>query len=383
VQLNSNAMGMSKNTDTHFNVALTKGSEFSKSFEFPKDIDDSILIDYLKLSTEYSADEVFWMDTDSTVIYVNQSACLKLGYECHELIGMKVWEWDPLFPKEVWPAFWEELKSLQSVDFESLHKSKDGNIFPVRIKGHYININSKELLFAYVTDISLAKQYEEKLESYNQRLEDEVNRKTRQLQAEKELVHKHAEKLEQLVKQLNETVDKNNYLQQQLYDEAHTDALTGLYNRRHLDKAFAKEVTNADRCNSDLSVIMVDIDHFKLINDTLGHQVGDEVLKQLSKILSKRVRASDVLGRWGGEEFVILLPNTTTQESETIAEELRKLVAYHKFGNAGEVRVSLGVAKHNNGEPSTILIHNVDMALYQAKRKGRNRVETYTHDLNE
>ena len=135
---------MSKNTDTHFNVALTKGSEFSKSFEFPKDIDDSILIDYLKLSTEYSADEVFWMDTDSTVIYVNQSACLKLGYECHELIGMKVWEWDPLFPKEVWPAFWEELKSLQSVDFESLHKSKDGNIFPVRIKGHYININSKE-----------------------------------------------------------------------------------------------------------------------------------------------------------------------------------------------------------------------------------------------
>ncbi|MDV5082318.1 GGDEF domain-containing protein [Vibrio parahaemolyticus] len=370
-----------RNNEPNLNVTLNKGSEHTKSPEFPRDIDETTLIDYLKLSTEYSADEVFWMEPDSNIIYVNQSACLKLGYERHELIGMKVWEWDPLFPKEVWPTFWKELKSLKSIDFETQHKGKDGVVFPVRIKGHYINVHNKELLFAYVTDITQAKRHEAELESYNERLEEEVNKKTRQLKAEKDSVQKHAKNLELLIKRQNETVEKNNYLQQQLYNEAHTDALTGLYNRRHLDEICAKEVSRADRYNTPLSAIMIDIDHFKLVNDMLGHQVGDEILKELANLLSNRMRESDVLARWGGEEFVILLPNTATSGCESIAEELRELVACHEFGDVGQIKVSIGVTKHNNGEPSTMLIHNVDLALYQAKNKGRNRVETYTYGV--
>lgn len=371
------------NDRPRLNVTLNKGREHAKIPEFPKDIDNDSLIDFLKLSTEYSADEVFWMESDSTVIYVNQSACLKLGYQYHELVGMKVCEWDPLFPQEVWPTFWKELKNSERVDFETQHRTKDGVIFPVHIRGHYIDLHNKELLFTYVTDITREKAHEAKLESYNTTLEKEVSKKTRQLQLEKNAVQKHAQNLECLIKKLNQTVEENKHLQQQLFIEAHTDALTGLYNRRHLDEACVKEVSRADRYNTDLSAIMIDIDHFKRINDMLGHQVGDEVLKELAKLLSERVRESDVLARWGGEEFVILLPNTATQECQKIAEELRALIANHEFSAVSQINVSIGTTKHNIGESNTMLIHNADLALYQAKSKGRNRVETYAYGLDE
>ena len=149
------------------NVTLHELNENKGDVAFPTHLNTQELLTFLKLSTELAADEVFWMKSDSEIFYVNSAACEKLGYKREELIGKKVWEWDPLFPKEVWPSFWKELKEKKHVDFETQHQSKEGIIFPVRIKGHFIEHNEEGILFAFVSDISDIKNQEKELEDNN------------------------------------------------------------------------------------------------------------------------------------------------------------------------------------------------------------------------
>ncbi|WP_052141122.1 PAS domain S-box protein [Pseudoalteromonas piratica] len=146
------------------NVSLRKIGYKEGELIFPPTLSETELLSFLKLSTELAADEVFWMKSDSEIFYVNHAACEKLGYQREELVGMKVWEWDPLFPKEVWPTFWKELKEKKHIDFETQHQNKEGKVFPVRIKGHFIESNGEEILFAFVSDISDVKKHEKELQ---------------------------------------------------------------------------------------------------------------------------------------------------------------------------------------------------------------------------
>ena len=167
-----------------------------------------------------------------------------------------------------------------------------------------------------------------------------------------------------------------------LYDEAITDGMTKLYLHRYFKIRLAEEVAAGERYKRELSLIMIDIDHFKKFNDTYGHQTGDKVLKNVANILKKSTRASDLVARYGGEEFVIILPETLKKGGEIVAENLRKRIEEAKIKDKDtilKVTVSFGVSTIDYQKDMTIddLIKEADLALYYSKENGRNRVTHY------
>ncbi|MEJ6003501.1 sensor domain-containing diguanylate cyclase [Paucibacter soli] len=153
-----------------------------------------------------------------------------------------------------------------------------------------------------------------------------------------------------------------------------TDALTGLYNRRYLDMVLERELRRAQRYGTELSVILLDLDHFKHINDRYGHQLGDQVLVSVAALLRTRLRDSDVAGRWGGEEFLIICASTSEPGASAVAEQVRRHVAGLPLPQRGHCSASFGVAQLREGETAAGLLARADAALYRAKQSGRNRV---------
>ncbi|WP_428773824.1 sensor domain-containing diguanylate cyclase [Vibrio sp.] len=153
------------------------------------------------------------------------------------------------------------------------------------------------------------------------------------------------------------------------------DSLTQVYNRGKLDEILAYELNRAERLDSGFGVILIDVDHFKRINDTFGHQTGDLVLMEIADILQNSVRKIDTVGRWGGEEFLIICPDTHQQGLVQLAERIRVAIAQHDFPIAGNQTTSFGVANYQYGDTPLNVIARADSALYKAKRHGKNRVE--------
>jgi diguanylate cyclase (GGDEF)-like protein len=156
---------------------------------------------------------------------------------------------------------------------------------------------------------------------------------------------------------------------------AHTDLLTGLFNRRKLDEALAEEAERAERNDAPLSLILGDVDNFKSVNDRHGHKVGDEVLVAFAALLRDAVRPTDTLGRWGGEEFMLVCPGTDLAGATALAERLRQRVETTDLPEVGTRTCSFGVATLAPGESTDGLVARADAALYRCKRNGRNRVE--------
>jgi len=157
-----------------------------------------------------------------------------------------------------------------------------------------------------------------------------------------------------------------------------TDALTGINNRRNFDQELSREIKRCLRYDSPLSLIMLDIDLFKAVNDTYGHLFGDEVLKTIGQILKTSLRSHDICARYGGEEFVILLPETTAQEAFVAAEKIRQKIAQTTVTfeqTASRVTISSGIAQFSNTTmpEDKKLVEAADKALYEAKRSGRNK----------
>lgn len=168
----------------------------------------------------------------------------------------------------------------------------------------------------------------------------------------------------------------------QLWEMAVTDSLTGLYVRRYIMVKLQEEFHRAGRYNKGLSVVMADLDRFKRINDTYGHTVGDRVLKVVSKFFLKNIRDIDIISRYGGEEFLILLPEATKDEAYTVSERLRKKLAEFKVDDLPQLTVSLGIASYpEDGKDVEGLIKKADAALYAAKQSGRNKVVIYDDDM--
>lgn len=153
------------------------------------------------------------------------------------------------------------------------------------------------------------------------------------------------------------------------------DKLTGLYNRRKLDESLTQEITRAGRYDRPLSIIILDLDHFKEVNDTHGHPAGDAVLVETASRLHDVLRTSDILGRWGGEEFLILCPETGLNAAVGLANRLRRNFTANEFPAVGHLTASFGVAAHHTGDLPETLLARADTALYCAKNSGRNRVE--------
>jgi two-component system cell cycle response regulator len=164
--------------------------------------------------------------------------------------------------------------------------------------------------------------------------------------------------------------------QAEMIETSLTDPLTGVGNRRKLDDALAAEISGAARSGQPLSVAMADLDHFKRVNDGFGHAVGDEVLARFGDLLRMQTRQTDIVARFGGEEFVVLMPHTYLSQAMEVADRIRGLLANERIGPLPEaVTVSFGVAEYISAETAATFLHRVDEALYRAKRSGRNRVE--------
>lgn len=161
---------------------------------------------------------------------------------------------------------------------------------------------------------------------------------------------------------------------QHLQELANTDALTGIMNRYRIEHLVQMALANAERYGQTFSLLLFDIDYFKAVNDTHGHEVGDRVLKTLVKTLQGGLREADQLGRWGGEEFVILVPNTPLEDAAVFAERLRDRVANADFGLGEPITISIGIAEWGRGDSFKTLLVRADRAMYQAKYSGRNRV---------
>ncbi len=159
---------------------------------------------------------------------------------------------------------------------------------------------------------------------------------------------------------------------------SHTDALTYLPNRRMVVNTLQTEVHRSERYHTPLSISMIDIDHFKSINDTFGHTVGDQVLRQLATLLREKIREMDMVGRYGGEEFLLILPNTRLKDAAEQAARLCSLIREAEFdvGKKTHLTISIGVAEYRIGEENwQKFLSRADMALYEAKNKGRDRWE--------
>ncbi|MDQ7042851.1 MAG: diguanylate cyclase, partial [Sulfurimonas sp.] len=155
------------------------------------------------------------------------------------------------------------------------------------------------------------------------------------------------------------------------------DSLTGIYNRYKTNEEIDSEIRRMKRHPASFALLMLDIDHFKLVNDTYGHDVGDYVLKELCKVVLNNIRESDKFGRWGGEEFMLVLPQTNKEESIIIAKKLRQAIESHTFKDISKITISVGVTTFNTGDTKEKLLKRVDDALYKAKEDGRNRVQFY------
>ena len=169
--------------------------------------------------------------------------------------------------------------------------------------------------------------------------------------------------------------DQKRY-EQELRRLAVTDPLTGLLNRRHAQRLLHDHLARAHQQQSPLALLMVDIDHFKAVNDTFGHEAGDRALIAITRLLTARTRSSDVVARWGGEEFVIALDDRTAQEAARFAEDLRREVAQSALDEVEHLTISVGLAQMHMDETLGALLERADKALYAAKAQGRDCLVT-------
>jgi diguanylate cyclase (GGDEF)-like protein len=189
------------------------------------------------------------------------------------------------------------------------------------------------------------------------------------------IVKERTEKLEEANIFLQKEIAERKKIENKLEQLATTDHLTLLYNRRKFDELLEYEIEKDKRYQLGLSLIYCDIDNFKNINDMHGHNVGDEILITFAMLLKESLRESDIVARWGGEEFIVLIPSKTADIAVKIAEKMRKSIEENVFLNIGTVTASFGVTHYINNDTKKTIFKRVDEALYEAKENGRNCVK--------
>jgi len=183
---------------------------------------------------------------------------------------------------------------------------------------------------------------------------------------------------------------KNKQLEELLYKVEYmaiTDSLTGLYNRRRFHDILSSEFERAKRYATPFALIMVDIDHFKRINDNYGHQAGDTILKEVTSIILKNTRETDTAARYGGEEFMVIMPNTNKKDAKNLAERVRSSIEKNNFSDINDQKITVSIGITGMPDPDItkedVLIRCADFGLYRAKNTGRNKVEMMEgKDLN-
>jgi len=276
-------------------------------------------------------DAIFIADAETArIIYANDMACTSTGYSQAELLSMHVMDVDVKIELSQWK---EQVKALRKEGkiIEVSHRRKDGITFPVEINVSYYPLDDHNgCIIGIARDITERNKANEELKR----------------------------------------------LHQILIRQATSDPLTGIANRIKFNEVLVKEIARSKRFTLPLSLIMMDIDHFKAVNDTYGHIAGDNVLREFASRVSKSVRKNDLFTRWGGEEFMILVTNVTRSGTVIFAEKLRLEIEAFDFSPVGRITCSFGVTGYEKTDTIDSFIKKADVALYRAKSAGRNRVES-------
>lgn len=309
------------------------------------------------------------VDETDRIVLVNRQAELLFGYDRSEMLGRSVGMLVPLHLQAAHNGhclgFLEQPSRRPMGAGRDLYGvRKDGTVVPVEIGLAPISTEQGRLVLALVIDITERKASEARMLGLNAELERRVQERTAQLQRS--------------VGDLRVALEEAERLRRELREQSIRDALTGLFNRRFLEETLRLEVPRASRNATPLSVVMLDMDKFKVINDTLGHAAGDSVLREIGHIILESLRAEDVPCRFGGDEFVILMPGTLPHDAMNKAEALRaRMRGVRVRWNGGELPgfdVSVGVASlPEDGLTGEAILAAADAALYAAKDAGGGR----------
>jgi diguanylate cyclase (GGDEF)-like protein/PAS domain S-box-containing protein len=278
----------------------------------------------LGVIVEDALNEVYIFDSDDFhFTYANKAGQRNLGYSMEELSKLTPVDIKPEHTLESFLKFYQPLKNdlVEYLLFNARYKRKDGSEYIAEIRLQKLNQNGKKQFVAIAHDITERMDLEENLKRL-----------------------------------------------------ATIDSLTGIYNRYSINKEFDIEIERAKRYDSTFACVMLDIDHFKSVNDTYGHDIGDNILKEFTALISKYIRHGDRFGRWGGEEFILLLPELNNNQAVLLTEKLRKIIEEHLFQDHLQITVSCGVTTFNQGDSKKSLLKRADRVLYEAKNRGRNKV---------
>ena len=245
---------------------------------------------------------------------------------------------------------------------------KDGQSIPVLLNGKKATREGADVIDCVLVSMGKRIGYEQEIRLAKKQLEEAFR--------EKELA---LSKLEELHEEIEEKQEKLLELNSKLEKLAITDKLTGLKNRRYFHIKLEETIIQYEQKGQAFSLCLIDIDHFKQVNDTWGHTMGDQVLEQLAKIADLTVRPVDTLLRYGGEEFIVLPPFTNAQQAKNQGERLRQEIEAADWV-IGEVTISMGIATYTSEDTHASVVEKADQALYYSKRNGRNRI-THIDDL--
>lgn len=415
---------------------------------------DQRSLQMMKFSIDHMGDKVTWINSEAKVLYANVAACRSLGYTQEEMLRLSVPDFDPDFPSETWPDHWADLKKRGSLTFESRHRTKKGEIYPVEISVNYMRFEDEEYNCGYARDISKRKRMEEELRiaattfesqeailitdqhanilRVNQAFQDMtgynadelIGRNPRILKSGRHDATFYQAMWTELLnagKWSGEIWDRRkngdiyptaatitavyddrrrvtNYVsvsrditrikqtEQEIHQLAFYDHLTQLPNRRLLLDRLQHTMAGSARHGWYAALIFLDLDHFKTINDTQGHIVGDRLLVEAARRIKTCVRESDSVARLGGDEFVVVLEelsgaaNEAAAQTELIVEKIRdelsKPYALNNYDYLSTASIGINLFRGRREGVEDLLKH-ADIAMYQAKTAGRNAIRFY------
>jgi diguanylate cyclase (GGDEF)-like protein/PAS domain S-box-containing protein len=417
---------------------------------------DQRLMEMMKFSMDHMGDKVTWVTSDAKVVYANIAACSSLGYTMEEMLQLRIPDFDPDFPAEDWPRHWEELKKYGSFTFESRHRTKSGDIYPVEISINYMRFGDEEYNCGFARDITKRKLMEEALQLSSMVLhnssegmmvtdknnqiiavnpaftnitgysfEEVQGKNPRMFKSDRQdeafyrtMWHKiittgkwqgeiwdkrkngeiHAKwltintirnndgSINRYVALFSDITEKKKS-EELIWRQANFDTLTGLPNRDMFRDRLGQEVKKSIRAGLPLALLMVDLDQFKEVNDTLGHAVGDMLLQDAARRIRACVRESDTVARLGGDEFTVVLPEISDHSHvDDVAQKIiSKLAEPFRLGReVVYVSASIGITLYpDDAIDIDALMKNADQAMYVAKNKGRNRSSYFTASLQE
>ncbi len=291
-------------------------------------------------------------DKNGKYIIVNPTWCELLGYSAEEALNLNISDVTPEEDRGNSITSFTFLKSEKGnhIRKQRRYKRKDGSIFWADLHASALYDTADNVIGLLGVFVNIDKQVQAE-------------------QVQKQLMSN----MEDVNKKLNLANDDLKRLSRQ-------DTLTGLYNRRVLEEVLEKESNRSQRTKRGFGIAIADIDNFKHVNDTYGHDCGDLVLKELAKVFLKGIRSTDTMGRWGGEEFLFIFPETTCQGAMIVIERIRSQVEALKLEYNGQpikVSTTIGLSYHHGDAESAVMITEADKALYKGKHNGKNQVLCY------